>query len=178
VLFSAAAEDEFQVLELEGAWVHVQISGASRGWIRRAQLDLPAEYATAADQAGDPPPATAGLFNVSKDETTAFGGKWPPLQGKKVRVIWLEPASSTATSTAREKLAFAKTLFEQSYAELNSSAAAVDGVVIVFDSADGGQIAATRASLEQLKTGTLAEPVFWKQCSLDPPEAFLDTTKP
>ncbi len=95
VLFSADAEDEFQVLELEGAWVHVQISGSSRGWIRRAQLDLPAEYAGQfrCEPATRRPPPRA-LFNISKDETTTFGGKWAPLASKKVRVIWLEPASA------------------------------------------------------------------------------------
>ncbi len=175
VLFSADAEDEFQVLELQGAWVHVQISGSSRGWIRRAQLDLPAEYAESSAAASDPAPAgalAAGLFNISKDETTTFGGKWAPLATKKVRVIWLEPASASATSTAKEKLAFARALFEKSYGELKSSGAAVDGVVIVFDSADGGQIAATISSLKQLADGALSETAFWKQCSLDPPESF------
>src|SRR5208282_320228 len=101
VLFSADAEDEFQVLELQGAWVHVQISGSSRGWIRRAQLELPAEFADSPAEASNPAPASAlaaGLFNISKDETTTFGGKWAPLTSKKVRVIWLEPASAAATS--------------------------------------------------------------------------------
>jgi hypothetical protein len=55
---------------------------------------------------------------------------------------------------------------------LKSSGAAVDGVVIVFDSADGGQIAATISSLKQLADGALSESTFWKQCSLDPPESF------
>ena len=175
VLFAADAEDEFQILELQGAWVHVQISGSSRGWIRRAQLDLPAEFADSAAAASDPAPtaaSAAGLFNISKDETTTFGGKWAPLASKKVRVIWLEPASATATSTAKEKLAFARALFEKTYGELKSSGAAVDGVVIVFDSADGGQIAATISSLKQLADGAIAENAFWKQCSLDPPESF------
>ena len=178
VLFSADAEDEFQVLELEGAWVHVQISGSSRGWIRRTQLDLPAEYADNSAPAADPAPATAGLFNISKDETTTFGGKWAPLATKKVRVIWLEPASPTATSTAKEKLAFARALFEKSYGELKSSGATVDGVVIVFDSADGGQIAATISSLKQLADGAISESAFWRQCSLDPPESFQTSGKP
>lgn len=178
VLFSADAEDEFQVLELEGAWVHVQISGSSRGWIRRAQLDLPAEFKESAAETADPAPAAAALFNISKDETTTFGGKWPPLATKKVRVIWLEPASPTATSTARQKLTFARALFEKTYRELKSSSAALDGVVIVFDSADGGQIAATISSLKQLTDGAISETVFWKQCSLDPPESFQSSAKP
>jgi hypothetical protein len=181
VLFSADAEDEFQVLELADAWVHVQISGSSRGWIRRTQLELPAEFADSTAAASDPVPAAAlaaGLFNISKDETTAFGGKWAPLASKKVRVIWLEPASAAATSTAKEKLAFAQALFEKTYGELKSSGAAVDGVVIVFDSADGGQIAATLSSLKQLTDGAMSEGAFWKQCSLDPPESFQASAKP
>src|SRR5271154_4774308 len=177
VLFSADAEDEFQVLELEGTWVHVQISGSSRGWIRRAQLDLPAEYADNSAPAADPAPATAGLFNISKDETTTFGGKWAPLATKKVRVIWLEPASAGATSTAKEKRDFARALFEKAYREQKSPAPAVDGVVIVFDSADGGQIAATIAGIKGLVDGSLAPAEFWRQCSLDPPESFQDPAK-
>jgi hypothetical protein len=177
VLFSADAEDEFQVLELQGAWVHVQISGSSRGWIRRTQLDLPAEYRDSAADAGDAAPAAANLFNISKDETTAFGGKWAPLAGKKVQVIWLEPASPNATSTAREKLTMARALFEKTYRELKSPAPAVDGVVIVFDAADGGQIAATIAGIKGLVDGSLAPAEFWRQCSLDPPESFQDSAK-
>jgi len=180
VLFSADAEDEFQILELEGTWVHVQISGSSRGWIRRAQLDLPAEFADSSAAASDPAPAALGegLFNISKDETSTFGGKWAPLAGKKVRVIWLEPASASATSTAKEKLAYARALLEKTYGELKSSGAAVDGVVIVFDSADGGQIAATISSLKQLAGGAVSESAFWKQCSLDPPDSFQASAKP
>jgi hypothetical protein len=180
VLFSADSEDEFQVLELEGAWVHVQISGSSRGWIRRAQLDLPAEYADSTPAASDPAPAasvTEGLFNISKDETTTFGGKWTALANKRVRVIWLEPASPAATSTAKEKLGFARALFEKTYGELKSSGITVDGVVIVFDSADGGQIAATIANIKTLADGSIAPAEFWRQCSLDPPESFQDSAR-
>jgi len=177
VLFSADAEDEFQVLELQGTWVHVQISGSSRGWIRRTQLDLPAEYRDSAADAGDAAPATANLFHISKDETTTFGGKWAPLAGRKVHVIWLEPASPSATSTAREKLTMARALLEKTYRELGSPAPAVDGVVIVFDAADGGQIAATIAGIKGLVEGSLSPAEFWRQCSLDPPESFQDSAK-
>lgn len=177
LLFSAEAEDEFQVIELEGAWVHVQISGASRGWIRRAQLDLPPEFANDAGQTEEPAPDAASLFNINRDETSAFGGKWEPLKGKQVKVIWLEPASSTATTTAKQKLSFAIPLFEETYKQLKSSAAAVDGVVLVFDSADGGQIAATIASIGRLVNGSLAPAEFLRQCSADPPESFQDSAK-
>ncbi len=44
------------------------------------------------------------------------------------------------------------------------------GVVIVFDSADGGQIAATLENLKQWQTGNLPEASFWRLCSVDPPE--------
>ena len=33
VLFFADANDEFQIVDTAGSWVHVQISGISRGWI-------------------------------------------------------------------------------------------------------------------------------------------------
>lgn len=177
VLFAADAEDEFQVLELEGAWVHVKISGASRGWIRRSQLDLPADYASTTSQPADPASAAPTLFNVSRDETTTFGGSWEPLKGKKVQVVWVEPASPGASSTAKEKRAFAKSLFEKTYAKLNSSVAPVDGIVIVFDSADGGQIAATISSVKALADGSLPLAAFWQQSSLDPPESFQDSPK-
>ena len=37
VLFLAAAEDEFEILDSNPNWVHVRISGLSRGWIRRSK---------------------------------------------------------------------------------------------------------------------------------------------
>ena len=41
VLFLAAAEDEFEILDSNPNWVHVRISGLSRGWIRRSSLEMP-----------------------------------------------------------------------------------------------------------------------------------------
>jgi hypothetical protein len=180
VLFSAEGNDEFQILELSGAWVHVQISGESRGWIRRTLLDLPAGFAPAGGKTSDEPADADELFHVAREETSAFAGAWEPLKGKTVKLIWAQPNSPDSQLTSpRAKREYAKSVLLNAYAGLVGAANAdVAGVVIVFDSADGGQIAATRASLEQLKAGSLAEPAFWKQCSLDPPEAFLDTTKP
>jgi hypothetical protein len=179
VLLTAAAEDEFQIIEVDGSWVHVQISGASRGWIRRTHLEMPSSYAQTPPSASESAaPASANLFKISRQETNAFGGNWQPLKGKTVRVIWAEPATPSTSTTPSQKLAFAKTQFMKAYAELKPATPAVDGVVIVFDSADGGQIAATLSSLQQMVDAALPEAAFWKQCSLDPPESFQDSPKP
>ncbi|MFZ0883886.1 MAG: SH3 domain-containing protein [Candidatus Acidiferrales bacterium] len=178
VLLTASTEDEFQIIEVEGGWVHVQISGASRGWIRRSHLDLPADYAQGELKPANAAPAGGELFKVSRQETNTFGGNWEPLKGKTVKVIWVEPASPTVSTTPLQKLAFARTLLVKAYAEVNSVTPAVTGVVIVFDSADGGQIAATLSNLKQMADGDLPEAAFWKQCSLDPPESFQESAKP
>lgn len=181
VLFGAAGDDEFQILDLTGAWVHVQISGESRGWIRRALLDLPAGFVPAGGVKTAEEPADADdLFHVSREETSAFAGDWAPLKGKTVKLFWVAPNSTDNQITSpHAKREYAKTVLLNAYTTLGTTNPEIAGVVVVFDSIDGGQIAATRASLEQLKNVVAAnELVFWKQCSLDPPDAFLDKTKP
>jgi hypothetical protein len=176
VLLSADQEDEFQILDVEGSWVHVQISGASRGWMRRSQVELPPSYSAAGSKTNNAVPASANLFKVAREETNTFSGKWQPLVGKTVRVVWIEPASAAASSAA-EKRKFAKSLLLKAYNDMNASNPTVAGVVIVFDSADGGQIAATMENLKALQDGSLTEAGFWRSCSLDPPETFQDSAK-
>jgi len=175
VLLTADEEDEFQILGLEGSWVHVQISGASRGWMRRSQVELPSSYGSAGTKAAASP-ADADLFKVAREETNTFSGKWNPLQGKTVRVVWIEPAAG-ASSTPGEKRKFAKYLLLEAYQDMASSDPNVSGIVIVFDSADGGQIAATMDSLKALQDGSISDAAFWQSCSLDPPEAFQASAK-
>jgi hypothetical protein len=177
VLMSADAHDEFQILELQGAWIHVKISGASRGWIRRTQVNLPSSYggggivdAEQTTRAGAP---AGSAFKVEKEETSRFGGKWEPLSGKNVRVVWAAPSSGRTTS-ASEKKAFAKDIFLKAYSEQAAATPPIEGVVVLFDSADGGQVAATLDSVVKLKDGNLTAASFWRQCSLDPPELFED----
>jgi len=177
VLFSADAEDEFQILDKEGDWIHVQLSGVSRGWIRRSQLELPEAFADA-----DPKDSAAGAgagggtsFRVAREETHPFEGQWQPLHGKNVRLIWVEPSS--AASSAEAKRNFAKSLFFKAAKDAESDAT-VAGIVIVFDSADGGQMAATLENVKQWQAGTLPEAAFWKQCSLDPPELLQESDHP
>jgi hypothetical protein len=176
-LFAAEGQDEFQILDAQSAWVLVQISGASRGWIRRSQLDLPAGFADAPSNAGEPAALAAVSFRLTREDTGAFRGDWQPLRGKTVKIIWVAPTAGQASSP-HQKRSFAKSLFLKAYQKLAPEEVAVAGIVVVFDSVDGGQIAVTLADLKRLQDGHLSDAAFWQQCSLDPPESFRDRDKP
>ena len=174
VLFRAEAEDEFEILDLEREWVHVGISGPSRGWIRRSQLDLSEAvlglYADAANGAGQSP---AGLFRIIREETSPFAGTWEPLKGKTVRVVWVQPITQDGKQNGPSaRLSFATSVFVKTASELARATTGIAGVVVVFDSIDGGQAAALLSVLQQWKAGTLSDAAFWEQSSLDPLEAF------
>lgn len=172
VLFLASAEDEFEILEQNPDWIHVRISGLSRGWVRRSNVDtLDGSDASASEvlkSATGAPPATpssppaASVFSVTSEETGAFPGDWAPLKGKSVKIV---SAGSSRATSGEEKVNFAEQMFQKPNA---SSAAA--GLVIIFDTEDGGMIAATSSLVAQLQKGTLSEDAFWKQCYVDPPE--------
>jgi hypothetical protein len=46
------------------------------------------------------------------------------------------------------------------------------GIVVIFDSSDGGMIAATLATLAEWKAGRLSDAALWHKCFFDPPETF------
>jgi hypothetical protein len=172
VLFLADAEDEFQVLGIQGDWVHVQISGLSRGWIRAAQLDLPGTLPSD-PTSGPRVESKRDPFRQTREETSLFPGDWDPLRRKQVRIIWVQPNGSSDPATAgRNKMNMAKSLFRKTYPEIAQSSAAIDGVVIVLDSADGGMAAVTLSVLQRWNEGKLSDEAFWKQCWFDPPGAF------
>jgi len=175
-LFRADVGDEFQVIEERENWVHVQISGESRGWIKRTELDLPGVVEAARAGEDTNRPVSMG-FRVSREETKPFPGDWEPLRGKTVRIVWVEPASASPTSTADAKRSYAKSLFRKAYQEISSATPPDAGVVIVFDSADGGQISVTLATLKEWQAGGLTDISFWKQCAVDPPDLLLDSSK-
>jgi hypothetical protein len=173
VLFTAAADDEFEFIEAEGDWFHIQISGASRGYIRRSQVEsmdprwnTPAETAKAAT-------ASASIFKVTREESGTFPGTWVPLKSKTVKIFWVQPVDSPATSTTPdEKLEFTKSLFQRAWNESKQAQSANAGVVVVFDTPDGGQVSTTMVLLESWMENKLAEQLFWRQSAIDPPELF------
>jgi hypothetical protein len=175
VLFMAAADDEFQFLDVKAEWVHVQISGASRGYIRRSSLELPDFVA----ERFNSPNATSEAFRVESENASIFPGTWEPLRGKSVEIFTVQPVSQNPKETGgRAKLAFASSVLKDFSEKPAPTASAVEGVVIVFDSADGGMIGATLQDLKQFSGGTLSADDFWKRCYLDPPEAFNASGKP
>jgi hypothetical protein len=84
-------------------------------------------------------------------------------------------ANSVADNGPQARLAFVKGLFEKEYAYLTKSSSTAAGVVLIFDSADGGMVAATLPVLEEWKAGTLSDEALWRRCYFDPPEMFHGT---
>jgi len=184
VLFLASAEDEFEVLDETPEWVHVRISGLSRGWLRRSMVEMLGEsqlgtvgaaVIAKAEKPAPSDPQSSALFSVSSEEVGSFPGEWSPLKGKNVKIISLQQEPGTGQITSpQEKQQFAGALLKKKARSLSSDVA---GVVVVFDTEDGGMLAATRSALDQWNRGALSDAAFWKQCYLDPPEILGATGK-
>ena len=177
VLFLAAAEDEFEMLDQNPNWVHIRISGLSRGWIRRSGLEFPTadpDIEPLETEQHKPTAADKESFHVENEQIATFPGNWQPLQGKTVRIVSVQKANNNekAATGSGAKLAFAKSLFEREYADLAQTSTTVAGVVVIFDSEDGGMVAATVLALRQWTAGTLSDEAFWRRCFVDPPETF------
>jgi len=175
-LFMASAHDEFEMLDFNADWVHVRISGLSRGWIWRNSLEMPEGIP---DTGSGSAPATSAddFFKVSREETASFPGDWAPLRNKSVKIISVQKTDEAAADTdPKLKLEFAKSQLEKSYKEL-SGKPELAGVVLIFDSADGGMIATPMGTLQQWKAGKLSDAALWHQSYFDPPET-LDSASP
>jgi hypothetical protein len=177
-LFLASMHDEFEMLDFNRDWVHVRISGLSRGWIWRNAVEMPAGIPDTDVSTGPAPAAAADLFRVSREETSQFPGDWEPLRGKNVKIFSVEKTDENAKDTGpRERLEYAKYLLEKTYTEMAQKEPSLAGIVLIFDSADGGMIAATITTLQQWKIGALSDSAMWHKCFFDPPETF-DSSRP
>jgi hypothetical protein len=176
-LFLANAHDEFEMLDFNRDWVHVRISGLSRGWIWRNSLEMPdgVPYNDAPTSAA-PGQAAAELFHVTREETAPFPGDWAPLRGKSVKIVSVEKINDTAKDAGPQlRLEFAKSVLDNDYAELAQKQQEMTGIVLIFDSVDGGMLAATFATLQQWKAGKMSDAALWHQCFFDPPETFNES---
>jgi hypothetical protein len=189
VLFKAAANDEFEFLDADAEWVHIQISGVSRGYIRRNAVELPeAMVARIPESSKQTAAVKAPAFRLVREEESTFPGSWDALRGKTVKIYTVQPTSQNAKETdAQAKLSFAASLLQKFAAGIaqesstggagNTGSAAEKkqpdpGVAVIFDSADGGIVGATLDSVQQFANGALPAASLWQQCYLDPPETF------
>lgn len=172
-VFLASMHDEFEMLNFNADWVHVRISGLSRGWIWRNSVEMPEGIPdTDAPAASSLTPA-ADLFHVIREETAPFPGDWEPLRSKNVKIISVQKTDDNAKDAGpKDRLEYAKFLLEKNYGELVQKSQELAGIVVIFDSADGGMIAATLPALQQWKAGTLSDSALWHKCFFDPPETF------
>jgi hypothetical protein len=171
-LFLASMHDEFEMLDFNRDWVHVRISGISRGWIWRDSLEMPDSVPDNPQATMTPAPAS-DIFQVSREQTAPFPGDWEPLRGKTVKIVSVQKTHETAKDGGPEaKLEFAKFVLDRNYAELARKPQDLSGIVLIFDSVDGGMIAAPFSALQRWKAGTLSDAALWHQCFFDPPETF------
>jgi hypothetical protein len=175
-LFLASLHDEFEMLDFNRDWVHIRISGLSRGWIWRNSIEMPEGIPDTEVQTG--PATAADLYHVVREETAQFPGDWEPLRGKNVKIFSVQKKDENEKDAGPSaRLEYAKSLLDKSYAEMAQKPQGLAGIVLIFDSADGGMIAATVATLQQWKTGALSDAALWHNCFFDPPETF-DPARP
>jgi hypothetical protein len=175
-LFLASAHDEFEMLDFNRDWVHVRISGISRGWIWRNSLEMPDSVPDGdAPASAAPGSVAADLFHVTREETAPFPGDWAPLRGKNVKIVSVEKIDDKQSLGPQLRLEFAKSVLDKDYAELAQKPQEIAGVVVIFDAVDGGMLAATYETLQQWKAGKLSDAALWHQCFFDPPETFSAT---
>jgi len=177
--FLASMHDEFELLDFNADWVHVRISGSSRGWIWRNSVEMPEGINDT-----DVPTSTglapvADLFHVVREDSAAFPGDWGPLRNKNVKILSVQKTPERGKDAGpKERLEYAKLLLEKSYTEISQKPSELQGVVVIFDAADGGMIAATTAALRQWVTGNLPDSALWHNCFFDPPETFDSSESP
>jgi hypothetical protein len=176
-LFMASARDEFEMLDFNRDWVHVRISGLSRGWIWRNNLEMPDSVPDSdLPPSSAPVPVAAEIFHVTREETAPFPGDWAPLRGKSVKIVSVEKIDENANAKdagPQLRLEFAKSVLDKDYAEL-AQKQELAGIVVIFDAVDGGMIAAPFPTLQQWKAGKLSDAALWHQCFFDPPETFSE----
>jgi hypothetical protein len=170
VMFQADAEDEFEVLDSTDKWVHIKISALSRGWVQRDYVDLPGAATVNVAALADDQHEQA-LVRQTKQEVGAFPGQWEPLNGKQVKIIWLQPVEKEQFGSG-PKWNLAKTIFRSADAGNPAEASEISGVVLIFDAQDGGMTATTLANLQQWRAGHLSDETFWRRCWRDPADAF------
>jgi hypothetical protein len=173
VLFQASANDEFEFLDAEGGWIHITISGDSRGYVRQSAVVLPEFIAAKVAQEDRSLEGKFPGLRIEREEIGSFPGDWASLKGKAVKIYTVQPVSQNPKESGPAvRLDYTLALFEKALKESASVTPSPEGVVVILDAADGGIAAATLADIRKYVSGALTREAFWAQCHLDPVEAF------
>ena len=173
-LFLASAHDEFEMLDFNRDWVHVRISGLSRGWIWRNSLEMP-DSVPNNDAPPSPVPVAAEVFHISREESAPFPGDWAPLRGKYVKIVSVEKINEAKEAGPKLRLEFAKSVLDKDYADLAQKVAGTrrDCCDLRFGRRrDDCCYLAGSAAMEVRK---LSDAALWHQCFFDPPETFSES---
>ena len=178
VLFQAATNDEFEFLDADKGWVHIEISGDSRGSVRQAAVLLPEHIAAKMSQEEPGQDAKFPGFRIEREELSSFPGDWMLLKGKSVKIYTVQPVSQNPKESGpAARLEYTLVLFERGLKESTSVTPTPEGVVVIFDAAEGGIASATLPDIEKYVSGALTRQAFWTQSYLDPIEAFRPVSK-
>jgi hypothetical protein len=168
-LFQAALNDEFEYLDGSNGWIHISISGDSRGYVRQSSVQLPERIASQLESRESGLEQKFPGFRIEQESMSSFPGDWPVLKGKQVKIFTVQPIGQNAKDSGpMARLNYAMVLFEKTLKD----SASTDGVVVIFDAADGGIVAASMADIQKHDSGVLTRDAFWAQAYLDPPDAF------
>jgi hypothetical protein len=178
LLFQAVLHDEFEFLDVDGAWIHVTISGDSRGYLRADSVDLPQRVAERQETHASTLEEKFPGFRLEREENSQFPGAWAPLKGKLIKLYTVQIVGQNLKDTgAVARLNYCIALFQKAVQDTAAANPAPEGVAVIFDAADGGIVGATIPDIQKLSAGSLKRDAFWQQSYLDPPEAFTPAPK-
>jgi hypothetical protein len=178
LLFQAVLHDEFEFLDVDGAWIHVTISGDSRGYLRADSVDLPQRVAERQETHASTLEEKFPGFRLEREENSQFPGAWAPLKGKLIKLYTVQIVGQNLKDTgAVARLNYCIALFQKAVQDTAAANPAPEGVAVIFDAADGGIVGAIIPDIQKLSAGSLKRDAFWQQSYLDPPEAFTPAPK-
>ena len=100
------------------------------------------------------------------------------LKGKNTIIYTVQIVSQNPKDSGPSlRLNYCLVLFEKGLREAQALSPGPDGVVVIFDSADGGLAGAVNGQIELVSSGALSHDAFWAESYLDPPEAFKPAAK-
>jgi len=177
-LFLSSVNDEFEFLDAANGWIHITISGDSRGYLRQSAVLLPERVASRLATGDSSLEQKFPGFRIEQESDSSFPGDWSVLKGKKVKIYTVQPISQNAKDSGpAARLNYSLALFEQALKASASALAPPQGVMVIFDAADGGIVAAPISDIQKYVSGEMTPDALWASAYLDPPEAFRPAPK-